>query len=222
MNRNSKSIVNSVEEIREHIKRVGIIPIIRGDFPTAWLLELGDVLLAAGIPVVEVTLNSQNALGAIATLRERFGDDMVVGVGTVRTVEQVDPAIDVGAQFVVSPNFDPASVARSQARGILHLPGVLTPTEAQTAYAAGCSMLKLFPADVLGPDYLKALRAPLDDIEFVPTGGISPTNLSEYVRAGAVAVGVGSSLVPGSPIALEEIEQRAKALREIWERARRG
>ncbi|CAG0975607.1 partial 2-dehydro-3-deoxyphosphogluconate aldolase / (4S)-4-hydroxy-2-oxoglutarate aldolase, partial [Anaerolineae bacterium] len=138
------------------------------------------------------------------------------GAGTIRRVAHVDEALALGAQFIVSPNFDPASVARSQAANVLHLPGVATPTEAETAFAAGCAMLKLFPADVLGgPTYLKAIRAPLDDIAFVPTGGIEPGNAGLYRRAGAAALGLGGSLVSRNWTP-ETLASRARALVDSW------
>ncbi len=202
----------------ERIKDAGIIAIVRGAFPLAGLVEIGEVLVGSGVRVLEVTLNStltgsgDGALGAIAQLKRHFGDRALVGAGTVRTKEDVDGALDAGAAFLVSPNLDLESVARSKERGALHLPGVFTATEAQTAFDAGCTVVKLFPADALGPAYLKALRAPLNDIGFVPTGGIDADNLAAYVRAGAVAVGVGSALVRGADDDLGALAERAKAL----------
>ena len=124
----------------------------------------------------------------------------------------MDGALDAGAAFLVSPNLDLRSVARSRERGALHLPGVFTATEAQSALHAGCPVVKLFPADALGPAYLKALRAPLNDIGFVPTGGVDADNITAYVRAGAVAVGVGSALVRGADDDLSVLGERAGAL----------
>ncbi len=201
------------------LKHEGIIAIIRGQFSTERILEIGRALLVARVPVMEVTLNTSNALEAIKELRAHFGADLLVGAGTVRSVNQVDLALNAGAQFLVSPNFDPDSVAYSQQRDVLHVPGVFTATEAQNAFVAGCRMLKLFPSEVLGPKYLKALRAPLNDVDFVPTGGISVDNLADYVRAGAVAVGIGSELIRGPQQSTEEVTIRAAALRKAWEEA---
>jgi len=116
----------------------------------------------------------------------------------------------------VAPNFDAATVQLAQARGMLHLPGVFTATEAETAFRAGCRMVKLFPSDVVGPKYLAALRAPLPDIEFVPTGGIDRHNIIEYRRLGAVAAGVGSALVTGPQQTMADLAERAQALRQGW------
>ena len=208
-------MASNIEATMAKIKLGRIIPIIRGDFSLDKLLEIGDALLASPVPAMEVTLNTTNALEAIARLRDRAGDNMLVGAGTVRTVAQADEALAAGAQFLVAPGFDAAVVARAQTRDILHLPGVLTPTEVETAVAAGCRMLKLFPASVLGPAYLKALRAPLDDIDFVPTGGISLKNMAEYVQAGAVAVGVGGSLF-GPKTTMAEIISTVRDMQVVW------
>jgi 2-dehydro-3-deoxyphosphogluconate aldolase/(4S)-4-hydroxy-2-oxoglutarate aldolase len=216
-------MTSNIEQTRAKIKQMGLVAILRGDFPMPNIMKIAEGLLEAQVPLMEVTLNSQGALEAIKTLRQELGGrGLFVGAGTVRTAEQIEAAIAAGAQFTVAPNFDPETVARSLAHDILHLPGVFTPTEAQMAFAAGCRMLKLFPVDIVGPAYLKALRAPLNDIEFVPTGGIDANNLGSYIKAGAVAVGIGSSLISGPNQSTEDIVARAKALRAAWEQARHG
>ena len=210
-------MTTNIEATAAKIKSGRIIPIIRGDFSMDKLLEIGDALLASPVSAMEVTLNTTNALEAIARLRERANENMLVGAGTVRTVAQADEAIAAGAQFLVAPGFDAGVVARAQAKDILHLPGVLTPTEVETAVAAGCRMLKLFPAGTMGPAYLKSLRAPLDDIDFVPTGGINVNNMAEYIQAGAVAVGVGGSLFSSPKTSMAEIISSVRAMQAIWE-----
>ena len=202
------------------IKESGIIAIIRGNYPQARVLAIGAALAESGVTVMEVTLNTPGALEAIAALRRSAGGHtLVVGAGTVRTAAQADAALDAGAQFLVAPNFDPETAGRARARSVPLIPGIFTATEAQTAWAAGCAMVKLFPAHMLGPAYLKALRAPLDDIAFVPTGGIGPDNAGEYRRAGAVAVGVGSSLVRDADQSDADLRARAAALRTAWDAA---
>jgi len=203
----------------ERIKQTGLIAIVRGDFSVSKIVKVGAALVSAQLNVMEVTLNSADALAAIAKLRREFGERLLVGAGTVRTAAQVIEAQAANAQFIVSPNLDLASVAHSQAQGLLHLPGVFTATEAQTAFAAGCHLVKLFPADLLGPAYLKAVRAPLDDVEFVPTGGITADNIAEYVRAGAAAVGVGGALILNSSQTDDDVYARAVQLRNAWEQA---
>lgn len=198
----------------------GLIAIVRGNFPAKKLVEIGDALLASPVLVMEVTLNSSGALDGIRLLRERFGEQMWIGAGTVRTVAQFDQAVAAGAQFTVAPNFDAATAARATALDVLHLPGVFTASEAQTAYAAGCKMVKLFPSEIVGPQYLKALTAPLDDILFVPVGGITPDNVGEYIRAGAAAVGLGSALVTGPNQAMDDLITRARKIRAAWKAAK--
>jgi 2-dehydro-3-deoxyphosphogluconate aldolase/(4S)-4-hydroxy-2-oxoglutarate aldolase len=210
------------DEVVASIKRTGLIVIIRGDFTVDYLLRLADALVAGGIPVVEVTMNSPRALEAITSLREHSAGRLLVGAGTVRSTRGASDALAAGAQFLISPNFDPRVVASARRAGVLHLPGVFTATEAQAAFAAGCRMLKLFPADAAGPSYLKALCAPLNDIEFVPTGGIHGGNLAAYVQAGAVAFGLGSSLVKSTEQDLSALTKTASELLAVFQAAKAG
>ncbi len=209
--------MSEIEKASRWIKRNGIIAIIRGDFSVEDILRIGDALLAGTITVMEVTLNTRGALETLPLLCEHFDGEMLIGVGTVRDMNQARQAKEAGAQFLVSPNLDLETISYSRTRDILHLPGVFTATEAQTAFAAGCRILKLFPMEAGGPAYLKALRAPLDDIDFVPTGGISLENISAYARAGAVAVGMGSKLITNREQTSTDVTGRAKALRDAWE-----
>jgi 2-dehydro-3-deoxyphosphogluconate aldolase/(4S)-4-hydroxy-2-oxoglutarate aldolase len=205
-----------IESTANRIKESGIIVIVRGNLSVKQIVSAAEQLASADINIMEITLNSHNALEAIHQIRQDLGDRMLVGAGTVRTAAQVAEAQKAGAQFIVSPNFDSDSVGYSQSHEILHLPGVMTATEAQNAYMAGCSMVKLFPADTLGPQYLKSLLAPLDDIDFVPTGGITANNIADYVRAGAAAVAVGSALISNHSQTSEEIYAKAVQLRAAW------
>lgn len=202
------------------LRAAGIIAIIRGSFPPDRLLSIAAALRAGGIGAMEVTLNTPGALRAIEQLIQAHGDTLLVGAGTVRTAADAERALDAGARFLVSPNFDPESVAVSRAAGVPHLPGVFTASEAQAAFAAGCRLVKLFPAEALGPSYLRALRAPLDDVDFFPTGGIDAANVADWVRAGAAGVGVGGSLVSGPAQDAEEITARAAQLVAAFRSAR--
>jgi 2-dehydro-3-deoxyphosphogluconate aldolase / (4S)-4-hydroxy-2-oxoglutarate aldolase len=201
------------------VRHEGLIAIIRGKFSRQQILAMAEVLVTSGVGVVEVTLNTTGALTSITQLREQYGDRLQIGAGTVRTAAQLQQALAAGAQFTVAPNLDLATVALAQQQDILHLPGVFTPSEAQNAFVAGCTMVKLFPSEIVGPRYIKALRAPLDDIDFVPTGGITPQNVAEYVQAGAAAAGIGSALVTGPNQALDDLATRAQALRQAWDAA---
>lgn len=209
------------QPVSTRIKSSGIIAILRGTFDEGHVLEMAQTLASGGVGAIEVTLNSNGALNLISKLRQAIASSAVIGAGTVRTVEQTRQAIDAGAQFLVSPNLDLPSIAESKAADIPHLPGVFTASEAQAAHAAGCEMVKLFPAHMMGPAYLKALRAPLDDIGFVPTGGINAHNVGDYIKAGAVAVGVGSALVKGTAMNMEELLNNAQRMRTVVDIARR-
>ncbi|MEO0797258.1 MAG: bifunctional 4-hydroxy-2-oxoglutarate aldolase/2-dehydro-3-deoxy-phosphogluconate aldolase [Verrucomicrobiota bacterium] len=206
------------ETTLSRIKSCGIIAIIRGDYSVDELLVMCRALFTGGVPVFEITLNSTHVEAAIPVIRKAL-PDATVGAGTVRTEEQVDLANKIGAQFLVSPNFDAASVSLSRSLDLLHLPGVLTPTEAETAFRAGCPAVKVFPADELGPDYIRALRAPLDDIGFVPTGGVDLFNLATYRQAGALAVGAGSKLVAGRQQSPSQLQTLAQQWRKTWDNA---
>jgi 2-dehydro-3-deoxyphosphogluconate aldolase/(4S)-4-hydroxy-2-oxoglutarate aldolase len=206
-----------IAETTQQIRRTGLIAIIRGKFSRQQIVGIAEVLLANAIPAVEVTLNTTGAIESITYLREHFADQMLVGAGTVRTAEQFKTVLDAGAQFTVAPNLDLATTELAQKHDLLHLPGVFTPSEVQNAFVAGCKMVKLFPSEIVGPRYLKALRAPLDDVDLVPTGGITPENVVEYVNAGAAAAGIGSALITGPLQSLDDLATRAKALRAAWD-----
>lgn len=211
--------IGLLEFALQYIERHGTIAIVRGNFPMDRLIVIGETLASANLPIIEVTLNSAGALDAIGKLRAQLGDGVLVGVGTVRTAVQLQDVLNAGAQFSVAPNFDITTVELAQANQFLHLPGVFTPSEAQIAHKAGCRLLKLFPADVVGPRYLKAMRAPLDDIDFVPTGGVTSENIGLYRRAGAFAVGIGSALVSGRDQSMDDLACQAKSLRKAWDEA---
>jgi len=144
-------------------------------------------LVAAGIGVVELTLDSDGALAAIARLRER--GDVTVLAGTVRTAADVERAAAAGAEACVGPALVPAMVERCRELGIPAIPGALTPTEVEAAWNAGAALVKLFPAAAVGPGYVRALTAPLSDVPLLVTGGVDAGNAAAFVEAGAVAVG---------------------------------
>lgn len=208
-----------IATMQQQLKAAGIIAIIRGDFDPGFVRELAAVLVENHVTALEMTLNSAGVLALIPQLRDLVGSGAVVGAGTVRRVEQVEAAFDAGAQFMVAPNLDIASCKKAQQLGIAHLPGVFTPTEMQNAANVGCSMVKLFPATIVGPAYVKAVRAPLDDIDIVAVGGVDAQNVDQYIQAGAAAVGVGSTLVKKDR-SLEEVGWQAAALHEALAAAR--
>ena len=156
---------------------------------------LTTTLVEAGVTALEFTLTTENALEAISAARKVTGDRAVVGAGTVRSVREVEEAADAGAQFIVSPDVNVQVIEAAGRLEMLSLPGAFTATEVCRAVDAGAPMVKLFPAGPSGAEYLKALRGPLPDVAFVPTGGIDVQQVPEFIDAGAVAVALGSGLV---------------------------
>lgn len=205
--------------IQQQLLECGLVPIVRGSFSIDQLKQVAETLLEAEINVVEVTLNSQNALEGIAVLRKQLGDTMLIGAGTVRTLDGFHAAIGAGAQFTIAPNLDNEVMKAAVSGGIIHLPGVFTPTEIQNAVNLGATVVKLFPIDTMGPKYLKAIRAPLNDVLIVPTGGVTVENVAEYRAAGACAVGLGSALVMGPSQSMDDLRTRAVAFRKAWDQA---
>lgn len=209
----SRSLPESVALMMERVRQEGLVAIVRGGFSLEEVLTVGDAMAAAPLPLLEITLNTTGALEAIAALRQRFGESMVIGAGTVREKAQAAAAIEAGAQFLVAPNLDVPTINLAFDMGVLMLPGVFTPTEAQQAAQAGCRMVKLFPCP--DPSYLKAVRAPLADLEFIPTGGVGADNIGEFRMAGAAAVGIGSSLV-GADVDQADLITKARLLKREW------
>jgi len=182
------------ERIIKQIETGRIVAILRGDYGEM-IEEIVSVLAQSGITAVEVTLNSPDAAGSINRLAKRFGSSLSVGAGTVLKPEEVERVAGEGGQFIVSPNRDVRVIETTKRLGLVSLPGCFTPSEIVEALNAGADAAKLFPANSLGPAYVKAVRAPLGDIRIVPTGGVTPESAADYLLAGAWALGVGSELV---------------------------
>src|ERR1051325_2438684 len=181
-------------EIVSMLLSPGLIAVVRTN-ESGQVLPICEALLAGGIIALEITLTVPNALQAIREAKQRFGSAAVVGAGTVLTADACREVIQAGAEFVVSP------ITRPQIAEVAHLAdrpamlGAYTPTEAQTANEAGADFIKIFPADKLGPAYIRALRAPLPHLRIVPTGGVDLQTAPEFWNAGCAALGVGSALL---------------------------
>ncbi|MBX0328857.1 bifunctional 4-hydroxy-2-oxoglutarate aldolase/2-dehydro-3-deoxy-phosphogluconate aldolase [Oscillochloris sp. ZM17-4] len=189
-----------------------IVAIIRlDDYDKA--VEVARALLAGGVPVMEFTLTGAGALEAIAAVRKELGDAVCVGVGSVLHAEQATAAIDSGAQFVVTPALRRPVIAACVNRGTLTLCGGVTPTELLDAYEAGSELVKLFPARLGGPAYLKDVLAPLPFLKLVPTGGVGVENARAYIDAGAAALGIGGNLVPRAAVASGRFDQISEVAR---------
>jgi 2-dehydro-3-deoxyphosphogluconate aldolase/(4S)-4-hydroxy-2-oxoglutarate aldolase len=182
------------EHLLQTILDAGVIAVLRA--PSAdILLPIAEALLAGGVSAIEVTMSTPNAIRGIEMLAHKFGDQAVIGVGTVLDDATASDAISAGAQFVLSPGFNPQVVATTLRHGKISVPGAFTPTEILTAWSAGADIVKVFPSTTLGPGYIRDLLAPLPQLKLTPTGGVDIKNAGEWIRAGAVCVGAGSSLV---------------------------
>lgn len=195
-----------------------IIAILRGLNPTE-AEAVGRAILDAGIDRIEVPLNSPDPLNSIAVLAKAFGDQALIGAGTVLSVDQVEAVSDAGGKLIVSPNYDADVIGRSVALGMQSWPGVYTPTEAFAALKAGATGLKLFPGVMAGPTGLAALRPVLPEGALVfAVGGAGPENFDQWIKAGADGFGIGSALFqPGMDVT--EIADRAHRVVAAYDKA---
>lgn len=197
------AIINSVYENK-------IIAIVRGMEPE-YCVSLAEALYAGGIKMIEVTFNQRSTdnfeatTKAIRSIKEAMGDKMFVGAGTVLTKEQVDLAKEAGAQYIISPSADEEVIRYTREQGLVSMPGVMTPSEAVMAYKAGADFVKVFPVGNLGSSYIKALKAPLSHIPMLAVGGVNEKNAADFLKAGAVGVGVGGSLVNAELVKAGEV-----------------
>ncbi|MBV9126816.1 MAG: bifunctional 4-hydroxy-2-oxoglutarate aldolase/2-dehydro-3-deoxy-phosphogluconate aldolase [Verrucomicrobia bacterium] len=209
-------------QIIDRILHPGIVAVIRTD-SAAQLLPICEALVAGGVIGLEITMTTPDAIDAIATASRQFGDRALVGVGTVIDTETCRAAILAGAQFVVTPVCRPEIVQMSLRYGKPIACGAYTPTEALTAHEAGADFIKLFPADGLGPQYIKNLLAPLPMLRIIPTGGVTVETAGDFLRAGCAALAAGSSLVAKDFVQKQDwsaLTQRARAFVEAVAKAR--
>lgn len=200
------------EKIVSEIEAEGLVAIVRVRRPEL-TLPLAKALVAGGIRAVELTMSIPNALEAVRTIDRELGDKILLGVGTVIDDDTCRAAIDAGAKYVISPIIRPSLVAAAHALDRPVMLGAYTPTEAQAAHEAGSDFVKIFPADTLGPSYIKSLLAPLPHLRIVPTGGVNLDTMEAYLAAGSAALGTGSALLKKEIIAGEnwgELERLAK------------
>jgi 2-dehydro-3-deoxyphosphogluconate aldolase / (4S)-4-hydroxy-2-oxoglutarate aldolase len=197
----------------ELIHSTGVVAIMRAN-SSGQLIAAAEAIATGGVRVIEVTMTTPGALEVIREAAQRFGDSVLFGAGSVLDAETARAAILAGAGFVVAPTLNLNTIALCNRYNIPVLPGCYTPTEMLTARDAGADMVKLFPADFGGPAFVKAVLAPLPHLEIVPVGGVTLNTASEFIRAGASALGVGSSLVNQRLLdegSLAELERRAAA-----------
>lgn len=189
----SKEVLNKILEGK-------IIAIVRG-IPSDKVVDLADALVKGGISCIEVTFDqsseekARDTLKAISNISKALGNRICVGAGTVMTAEQVEAAAAAGAEYIISPNTNASVIKRTKELGKVSIPGAMTPSEVAKAYELGADIVKMFPAGVLGCGYIKAVKAPLKHIPITAVGGVNPGNCADFIRAGAVGVGVGGNLV---------------------------
>lgn len=176
------------------IRSTGLVPIVRAaSADDAW--RVAEAILSTGIGIVEITMNTPNAARAMEKIAGRYGDEVVLGAGTVLDTDTCRAALGAGARFIVTPAVDREVIDAARGADMVCIPGALTPTEILSAWRAGADIVKVFPCGAAGgPRYIRSLRGPFADIPFLPTGGISLEVLADYFRAGATAVGLGSEL----------------------------
>lgn len=209
-------------DLAQRLQLSGIVAIVRAR-SAEQIIPLTQALLDGGVDCVEVTMTTPNALGAIRQASDHFGQRALVGVGTVLDAATARAAIAAGAQYVVTPIMRPEIVEASHQLDKPVMLGAYTPTEAQLAHEAGADFIKIFPADGLGPSYVKALRAPLPHLRIVPTGGVDLQTAADFLKAGCAALGVGSSLVSARILENSdwtELRRLASAYRAIVQAAR--
>ncbi len=182
-------------EVLEKVKALGVVAVIRGPSPDL-TVKMAQALIEGGVTGIEITYSTPNAEDVVRTLAGRFGDEILLGMGTLTKPEQPDCAKDAGAKFLVSPVCEPTLVKSMIASGLLTMAGAMTPTEVLQAYNLGTDVVKIFPGSLGGPAYVKALKGPFPYIPMMPTGGVSSANVADWFKAGVVAIGAGSELCP--------------------------
>ena len=184
----------------------GIVAVVRAPDP-AGLVEVVRALADGGVTVAEVTLTVPNALDVIREAKKQLGDRVLLGAGTVLDPETTRAAFLAGAEFVVSPSLNLDVIRMCRRYDKLVMPGAFTPTEVLAAWEAGADVVKVFPAEVVGPAFFRALRGPLPQVKLMPTGGVDLTTAGEFLKAGAVCLGVGSQLVDPKMVAARRFEE---------------
>jgi 2-dehydro-3-deoxyphosphogluconate aldolase/(4S)-4-hydroxy-2-oxoglutarate aldolase len=208
------------EETKKTLEQAVLIPVLRaGSIQTGHALV--DAMMAGGVTVVEVTMTVPNALTLLRELKQRHGDSLLLGSGTVTDAAQAEATIDAGAEFVVSPSLHLDVIAKTKELRKISIPGALTPTEVITAWRAGADYVKIFPCSAMGgASYLKSLLGPFPELKLIPTGGVTLQTAADFLKAGARALGVGTDLVNTPAIAEGKPEIVTNAARAYLEAIR--
>jgi 2-dehydro-3-deoxyphosphogluconate aldolase/(4S)-4-hydroxy-2-oxoglutarate aldolase len=210
----------SRERDLQRVLDCGIVAVVRFSAPGP-LVDVVEALAAGGVAVAEVTFTVPGALDVIRAARQRLGDRVLLGAGTVLDPETARAAFLAGAEFVVSPTVNTEVIKLCRRYDKLVMPGAFTPTEVLTAWEAGADIVKVFPADVVGPAFFKALRGPLPQVKLMPTGGVDLNTAAEFLKAGAVCLGVGGQLVDPAAVAAGDFARVTDTARKYAEIVRR-
>jgi 2-dehydro-3-deoxyphosphogluconate aldolase/(4S)-4-hydroxy-2-oxoglutarate aldolase len=186
------------------IEATGVVAIIRTKDP-ARVFDIVGALARGGVKTLEITMTVPGAIEVIRSVATSLPEGIMLGAGTVLDAATAHQVIDAGARFVVAPVFDPETVRACNERDVPVMPGCYTPTEMLQAWRAGADLIKVFPATSLGPGYLKDIAAPLPQLRLMPTGGVTPENAGTWIKAGAVALGIGSALVDNKAVAAGDV-----------------
>lgn len=211
----------SKNDISDSIREIGIVAIMRAK-SSDQLLAAADAVLAGGVNAIEVTMTTPGALRVIEEATAKYGEEVIFGVGSVLDPETARAAILSGAQFVVCPTLNLNTIEMCKRYSVPIVPGAYTPTEVLTAWEAGADMVKIFPASVGGPPYIKAVRAPLPQVKLVPVGGVNLKTTADFIRSGAEVVGVGSSLINQKLLEAKEFESISENARRFREEVQKG
>ncbi len=214
--------MNNKQHTLQKIHEIGLLAVIRGSSRNL-TVKMVEALITGGVIGIEITYSTPDAEDVVKLLKKNYGDQIVLGMGTLTAPEQAESAKAVGANFLVSPICEPNLVQAMVASNLVSMAGALTPTEIFQAYQLGVDVVKVFPGSLTGPEYLKAIRGPFPYIKMMPTGGVTPENIPEWFAAGAFAVGAGSHLCPIELAVsgnFEEIIRRAKEYNQIVKAAK--
>lgn len=203
------------------IRQTGVIAILRAK-SSEQLLAAADAIQLGGVRAIEVTMTTPGALAIIEQARARYSQEVFFGAGTVLDPESARAAILAGAQFIVAPSLKPTVIELCHRYSIPILPGAYTPTEILSAWELGADMVKVFPASVGGPSFIKALMAPLPQVEVVPVGGVNLGNTADFIRAGASAVGVGGELLDARLLEARDWPALTERARQFVEQVEKG
>lgn len=209
-------------DVYNAIEALGMVAGMRGQFTPEKALRVTGILMEHGIHIFEPTMNSTQPIETMQAIKREYGDEAIVGMGTVLDTDTARRALDAGADFLVSPAFAPDVVVLARTRDVMMIPGVVTPTEAVNAWEMGVSLLKLFPVGALGVDYFKAMFGPLDHMKFMCNGAMNAQNAHDFLAAGAVAAGMSGWLTGDGDTELDLIRRRAQMMVEAIHMARTG